>query len=376
MVGLQTGLPISFWLPDVFFINHAWLSAILRRHLTIKAASASDKAAWDNYVLSHSKGIAYQLFAWKESVEKAYKLQTCYLVARDNHRIKGVLPLIFFKSPFSITKLISLPYCDAGGPLADDSTIEKALFEKSLELAKSVRVSIRSTRPFAKIPSQTTLNQQKARMILNLPDGSNQLLTGLKAKVRSQVKKAHKNGLTSTLGSLDLLPDFYAVFCENMRDLGSPVHSKKWIHAILKNYGNRAHVGVVYTSNGEPAAAGIILCHPRVISIPWASSLRRFNKLNPNMMLYWTFLKFAADNGYQSFDFGRSTPGEGTFRFKKQWGACPEYLHWADFKQNDQLSSSGPSISKNRKLAESFIMQLPVCAATALGTAIRKYISL
>lgn len=345
-------------------------------HLTITAATVSDKAAWDNYVLSHSNGIAYQLFAWKESVEKAYKFEACYLMARENCRIKGVLPLIIFKLPFSKKKLVSLPYCDAGGPLADNTLIESALFQKSLEIAQSAQVSIRSIRPFADVPSATTINQQKARMLLNLPDGSDLLLAGLKAKVRSQVKKAYKNGLTSTLGSLDLLPDFYSVFSENMRDLGSPVHSRKWIHAILKYYGNRAHAAVVYTPSGEPAAAGIILCHPRVVSIPWASSLRRFNQINPNMMLYWTFLKFAADNGYPAFDFGRSTPDEGTFRFKKQWGACPEYLHWADFKQDRQLSFSGAAVSGNRRHAEFFIRHMPIPAATALGTAARKYIPL
>ncbi|WP_321495899.1 GNAT family N-acetyltransferase [uncultured Desulfobacter sp.] len=260
--------------------------------------------------------------------------------------------------------------------MADDTLIEEALFEKSLEIAKSAKVSIKSTRPFANLPSETTITQQKARMLLDLPEDSDLLLAGLKAKVRSQIKKAYKNGLTSTLGSLDLLPDFYSVFRENMRDLGSPVHSRSWIHAILKHYGNRAHAAVVYTPCGEPAAAGIILCHPRAVSIPWASSLRRFNNLNPNMMLYWTFLKFAADNGYPVFDFGRSTPGEGTFRFKRQWGANPQYLHWADFKQNRQLSYSRSSVSAKRKLAESIITHLPVSVTTALGTAARKYIPL
>nr|WP_319491260.1 GNAT family N-acetyltransferase [uncultured Desulfobacter sp.] len=348
----------------------------MRPHLTIRVATVSDKSAWDNYVLKHQNGIAYQLFAWKEAVEKAYHFEACYLMARENCKIKGVLPLVIFKLPFSKKKLISLPYCDAGGPLADDTLVERALFKKSLEIAQSAKVSIRSSKPFADLPSGNTINQQKARLLLNLPDGSDRFLEGLKAKVRSQVKKAYKNGLTSTLGSLNLLPDFYSVFSENMRDLGSPVHSKQWIHAILRYYGNRAHVALVYTPNGEPAAAGIILCHPKVVSIPWASSLRRFNKLNPNMMLYWTFLKFAADNGYPTFDFGRSTPGEGTFRFKKQWGARPEYLHWAEFKQDRQLSISGSSVSKSREFAESFIRHLPIPAATTLGLIGRKYISL
>jgi len=348
----------------------------LNSQLKIKTAKASDKEAWDNYVLSHPHGIAYQLFAWQEAVARAYKFQSCYLIAEYNNKIKGVLPLIIFQIPFIKKRLLSLPYCDAGGPLADDPSIEKMLLNEALKMAQPGIVTLRSTKPFAGLSPETTINKQKARMILRLPNGSDQFLSGLKAKVRSQVKKAFKNGLTSTIGSLNLLNDFYSVFSENMRDLGSPVHSRKWIQGVLTCYGNRAHAAVVYTPSGEPAAAGVILCHPNAVSIPWASSLRRFNMLNPNMLLYWTFLKFAADNNYPAFDFGRSTPGEGTFRFKKQWGACPEYLHWADFEKECRPSFSEHSVPVNRNLAESFIRHLPVSAATALGMAGRKYISL
>lgn len=348
----------------------------MKPQLKIKTAKASDKDTWDNYVLCHPHGIAYQLFAWQEAVARAYKFQSRYLIAENNNKIKGVLPLINFQIPFTKKRLLSLPYCDAGGPLADDPSIEKRLLKHALKMAQPGMVTLRSTKPFAGLSPETTINNQKARMILDLPNGSDQFLSGLKAKVRSQVKKAFKNGLTSTMGSLNLLNDFYSVFSENMRDLGSPVHSRKWIQAVLKCYGNRAHTAIVYTPSGEPAAAGVILCHPNAVSIPWASSLRRFNMLNPNMLLYWTFLKFAADNNYPAFDFGRSTPGEGTFRFKKQWGAYPKYLHWADFEKECRPSFSDHSVSANRNLAQSFIRHLPIPAATALGKASRKYISL
>ena len=39
------------------------------------------------------------------------------------------------------------------------------------------------------------------------------------------------------------------------------------------------------------------------------------------MLIYWNILKYACENGYRIFDFGRCTPEENTFRFKKQWGA-------------------------------------------------------
>ncbi len=352
--------------------------------MIVKPASNLNKEAWDNYVLSHPHGIAYQLFAWQEAVKKAYRFQPLYLMAQSKNQVKGVLPLIYFNIPFK-RELISLPYCDAGGPLADDPATETILLRQALKIAPSAKVVIRSTRSFANLSPDKTLCKQKVRMILSLPKSSDKLLNSFKAKLRSQINKAYKNGLTSIIGSTNLLNDFYSVFSENMRDLGSPVHSREWISSILKAYANRAHVSVVYMPNGRPAAAGIILCHPKVVSIPWASSLRRFNTSNPNMMLYWSFLKFAADNGYPEFDFGRSTPAEGTFHFKKQWGAEPEGLHWADFSPTGFLMGSlnRPATEplsldhgRIRPLVESVIQRMPLSFSKAFGNMTRKYITL
>ena len=65
-----------------------------------------------------------------------------------------------------------------------------------------------------------------------------------------------------------------------------------------------------------------------MIEIPWASSIRDFNPLCPNHLLYWHAMETAVAEGVDVFDFGRSTPGEGTFKFKEQWGAEPVPLHW------------------------------------------------
>jgi hypothetical protein len=44
--------------------------------------------------------------------------------------------------------------------------------------------------------------------------------------------------------------------------------------------------------------------------------------------LYWRIIQFAIEQGLATLDFGRSTPNEGTFRFKRQWGAEPHPLYW------------------------------------------------
>ncbi len=353
----------------------------------ITLAEPSDKDRWNAYVLNHPKGIAYQLFAWKEAVESAYGFKGLYLIAGNGNKISGILPLIRVNLPFTSGSLVSLPYCDAGGPLADSPEIENNLLSEALKLAHAMgiqSVSIRSAGEVAGLEPEITINKNKVRMLLSLPNDSEKLLSSFKAKLRSQVKKPFKDGLSVQHGGLELLNEFYPLFTENMRDLGSPVHSRSWIKQILCRFKNRAVLFIVRMPDQTPAAGGILLCHPRMISVPWASSLRRFNSWNPNMMLYWAFLKFASDNQYPLFDFGRSTPGEGTFGFKKQWGATPSPLHWAEFETTSDKNQKLMPFKKNdiiggsqkRKLAESVIMKMPTPVFKSFGNLTRKYITL
>jgi FemAB-related protein (PEP-CTERM system-associated) len=349
--------------------------------MAVRLANETDKKAWDDFVLRHRNGLAYQLYAWKEATEHAYGFQTVYSMAIEDGKVCGVLPTVDFRVPLMGRSLISLPYCDAGGILAVNENVAEELLVDARARAKAMNacLKIRST---GEIKSCAVNQTDKVSMVLALPHRSNDLLASLKAKVRSQCQKPLRDGLTVKNGHIELLDDFYGVFTENMRDLGSPVHARHWFEEVLSAYKDRSRVIVVDTPEGEPAAAGLILLHPRRVSIPWASSLRRYNRLNPNMLLYWSCLAFAADNGYPQFDFGRSTPGEGTYRFKEQWGAKPLPLYWyepltAKIEKTDlkRPTADGRPSSK-RQLAASIWQRLPQSSTDWLGPKVRKYISL
>ena len=329
---------------------------------------------------NHPEGLAYQLFAWQQAVNNAYGFEYLSLLGEDDGRICGVLPLVHFRLPLRGNSLISLPYCDAGGVLADSPGVARQLLQ--FAEAESVRDgNVLELRSSKELPVAHASSTDKVRILLELPGSADELLAGLKSKLRSQVKKPLRDGLTAKLGGAELVEQFYTIFARNMRDLGSPVHSLCWIESVVSAYGENCRVGVVYTPDGVPAAAGIILLHRQTVSIPWASALREFNRLNPNMLLYWTFLSFAADNGYRIFDFGRSTPGEGTYRFKQQWGAQPKPLYWYRLPDNGKQENSAVAEERKSKLNTRDLLsglwqKLPVPVATTLGSQVRKYISL
>ena len=345
--------------------------------MEVRLAQESDQSAWDEYVHHHPKGSAYHLMAWKRAINKAYGFDACYLLAEDQGRVTGVLPLILFPASFFKKQYISLPFCDVGGVLADNASVADALAGQAVALARRdsiERIEIRAEyNPEKNGGLVGTL--QKVRMVLDLPGDSEALLAGLKAKLRSQVKKPMRDGLSSRMGGLELLDDFYAVFVHNMRDLGSPVHSRRWIEAVVQCYGQQARITMVYTHEGQPAAAGVMLLHPAVVSNPWASSLRSCKHLNPNMLLYWTMLSFAADNGFPCFDFGRSTPGGGTHKFKQQWGAREVPLQWTELLSS-QILPTGTSPSPLREIAEKVWRRLPLNLTASFGPYVRRHIPL
>jgi len=348
--------------------------------IKVRIVTAQDRHAWHDYVDRCPDATPYCSMAWKDAVEQAYGHRPCYLLAEEGGVITGILPLFIFNIPFSGSSLVSLPFCDIGDILADNEKTRKALLRETIILAEKHKVKkiiIRSCQEHLIendiFDCHCNVETGKVRMLLQLPGSTKELWDGFKSKLRSQVRKAEKNGLIFRWGGLEDLSDFYDVFSRNMHALGSPVHSKTWIERVLVNYDKNARMGLVFKDE-QPIGCGIILCTESMVSIPWASTLRDYNRLSPNMMLYWNFLQYAADNGKKVFDFGRSTLNEGTYRFKKQWGAKPEQLFW--YCLNSVHSQKKSSSNNNRAHLEQLWQKMPLSLANVIGPKVRKYISL
>ncbi|MGC4081715.1 MAG: GNAT family N-acetyltransferase [Vicinamibacterales bacterium] len=118
---------------------------------------------------------------------------------------------------------------------------------------------------------------------------------------------------------------------------------------------------------GKPVAAGLTFRTGGTVEVPWASSIRDYNNLCPNHLLYWSIIEAALERGCVTLDFGRSTPGEGTFKFKEQWGAQPVPLHW-EYKllHGSPVPNVSPTNPKYRLMIETW-KRLPLPVANLLG---------
>lgn len=349
--------------------------------IEIAYATPADQEEWDSFIHLHSHASPYHFFAWGAAIAQAYGHKSYFLMAKQEGRLVGVLPLIHLKLTLLVNELIALPFCDVGNCLSVDGNVEKKLLEETQRLSKQLKIQNIQLRGQllngSNYSSFTQLETNKVRMLLCLPESSDTLFKTFKPKLRSQIRKAEKNRIYFRWAGQDGVDSFYSIFCNNMRELGSPVHSRKLFSAVMEHYGERARIGLT-EYEGKCISAGLILSTEQQTSIPWASSLRDFNHLAPNMLLYWNFLKFAADNGRKLLDFGRSTENEGTFRFKKQWGAEPFPLAWYSSSPVTLVQSVSKAHDKisARERAASLWKKLPISIANILGPQLRKYINL
>lgn len=355
--------------------------------ITIRFYKDSDKENWNSYILAHREGTYCHLAGWKEVIEKAYGHKTYYLVAIKEDQdsiISGVLPLVHLKHFLFGNHLVSIPFLDLGGLLADDQETERALLSEAIELGRRLGVDKIELRQTTLLPSgKLTTGEKnflqtrshKVRMLLSLPKSPEILMNSFKSKLRSQINKPLKEGLRSRVGGLELLEDFYSVFLVNMRDLGSPVHSKKLLELVLQNFSENSKLIVIYKAN-QPLAGSLVFGFRTILENPWASAIKEFSRLSPNMLLYWTMLQYACERGFTAFDFGRSSIDQGTYKFKEQWGAEPTPLHWHLFVlKGYPVAEEGSEKTKFGKAIE-YWKRLPVFTTRLIGPYIRKHIGL
>ena len=348
----------------------------------MRIADPGDLKLWDNYVRNRFDATPYHLSAWNTSINAAYGHQTFNLIAESDKYICGVLPLCIIKPPLLTGTLCSLPYCDLAGILADNKETRTRLLNKALGVSRDLGIHYltireRSSNEYDVISNTENMKNHKVSMMLDLPETSDILLKTFKSKLRSQIKKAEKNGLTFRYGREDCyLKGFYNVFSQNMKNLGSPTHSYSWFEEIRRHYSNDIIIGIVNIGD-KVVAGGILLTLNNITVVPWASTLASYNRLSPNMLLYWNFLKYACDRGCKQFDFGRSSYGEGTYKFKQQWGAKPIPLSWKKYDSTGSvLTNEITSYFSLRPIAESIWRRLPLVLANSIGPLARKYISL
>lgn len=330
-----------------------------------------DAAEWDAFGRTQHGFTHFHLYGWRTVIERVFGHECIYLAAReDDGHLVGVLPLVRVRSAVFGHYLVSMPFVNYGGPLGAPGAIA-LLVEHAAELARAAQVKLLELRSRVPLPIVCDVSHRKITVLLDLPRDAAALFARFGAKLRAQVRRAAREEVSVRFGS-DRLDAFFEVFSRHMRDLGTPTQPRALFAAISDVFGGDVWFGVA-TRRDEPIAAGCGVCWGGELEMTWASSLRAYNPIAPNMLLYWSFMERAVAQRLTTFNFGRCTPGGGTHRFKQQWGGRDEPLWW--YHPASSRAEATPSPHDARYAwGQRVWRHLPTRIATALGPRIVRYI--
>ena len=295
--------------------------------MQVYLATENDSATWDSFVVSHDKCVNYHRWAWKRVIEQAFGWKAFYLMAKDEGKIAGVLPLVWLNSKVFGNLLCSLPFFSEAGLVADAPAAGESLLKESIRIAQEGNAEYIELRHREEAPVPWPAKTNKVTLECDVFPDAEENMRRFSTKMRTNVRRSLKLGLEAEFGQRELLDDFYAVFCLKMRELGTPVYSRKFFAAILEHFPQESFVCRV-RHGGQIVAAGFLTGYRGTMEANWSAASPEAMNLRPNMFLFWQMLCFAGQRGYRIFDFGRSSVDSGTYVFKQQWNTRVVPLHW------------------------------------------------
>lgn len=326
----------------------------------------TDSPAWDAYVQRSPSASAYHPWVWRTIIEQTYGHPTHYLAARSGEGIQGVLPLVEMKSIFFGHFLVSLPFVNYGGLLADTNDARDLLLTRAAELARNLGVQHAELRQGAALETGWQATSAKVAMIMRLPQKESELWDALSSRLRNKVRNARKHGLECRWSGSEELPGFYSVFAANMRNLGTPVYPRSWFENVCRGLGDSCRILTLWKGR-DPVAATIFTSFRDSAELPWIASIPESRGEYSTILLYWTAMEWAIQHGFRSLDLGRCSPGSGTHRFKQQWKPEEVPLHWYYWlAPGVPLPHLRPDNPKYR-LAIRMWQRLPLFVANRLG---------
>jgi FemAB-related protein (PEP-CTERM system-associated) len=332
---------------------------------------AGDRDRWNEFVRTHPDGTFFHLAEWEAVLTSGLGHRSRYLWARDQDRVVGVLPLMEVRSKLFGHALISTPFCVYGGILAADADAYAALAQAACDLARRLRVDYLEMRNRTPRHPGWPAKDLYATFRRPIDADAEKNMTAIPRKQRAMVRKGIQRELGVEIDSgIDRL---YALYSESVRNLGTPVFSRRYLALLSQAFAGQCEVLTV-THEGR-AVAGVLSFYFRDEVLPYyGGSTAAARALAANDFMYWQVMERARERGMRTFDFGRSKRGTGSYDFKAHWGFEPEPLNYEYFLvKSREMPNLSPTNGRYARMIDLW-RRLPVPLTQLIGPPIARYL--
>ena len=173
--------------------------------------------------------------------------------------------------------------------------------------------------------------------------------------VKRKISKLNKNNLQLVIGeSEESLRIFYHLYCRSRKRLGLPAQPYIFFKSLWEHFHQQKYMRVMLAQkDGIPIGGMIVFMYKNRCSVEYLGSEISYRNVNPDHFLWWEAIRMAHKEGFEVFDFGRTSIfNTSLMDFKGRWGTAirdlPQY-HYpvkSDDKASHKKDSSGVKIVK------------------------------
>ena len=146
------------------------------------------------------------------------------------------------------------------------------------------------------------------------------------------IRKAERAGITVEQGrSPSDMKAFYRLHLMTRHRQGIAIQPRRFFRLLARQLGE-SDLGFVLTAhiNQAPVAAAVFLAWNGTLIYKYGASDPAYWGHRPNNLLFWTAIRWGCENGYHTFDMGRSDlPNRSLREFKDGWGTTEETLRYS-----------------------------------------------
>jgi FemAB-related protein (PEP-CTERM system-associated) len=339
--------------------------------LRVRRYLPSDQARWDAFVTNCAQATFFHRAGWSRVITEGLGQRCLYLLAERNGEIEGVLPLAEVRSRLFGHALISTPACVYGGVAAVSEEAGQALTLEAMSLAKRLSVDVLEMRNRDAVCSGWPTRNLYVTFRRSISDSDSENFKSIPRKQRAMVRKAIDAGLVARV--TDDLERFYRIYSESVRNLGTPVYSRKFFATLIDAFHGDTELSVVSASGRDIAAVLSFYFRDEVLPYYGGSRLAA-RPVKGNDFMYWDRMRRAAARGVRVFDYGRSKVGTGPYHFKKNWGFVPRTLHYEYFLVKSlSIPENNPTNPRYRLLIAAW-KWLPLVIANRVGPMLARHL--
>jgi FemAB-related protein (PEP-CTERM system-associated) len=334
-----------------------------------------DRESWDSFVRFHPHGSTFHLMAWQRLIHSTFGHEPRHIVATNSTgQIVGVLPLFLVRSLIFGRMLVSTPHATYGGILANSDAVEQTIFQRAHEMAKELNVEFLELRNFRNaLPDDCLLRKDLyvtfRQELQRDPEAS---FLNIPRKKRYRIREGFKHGLEFRVDEIENR-EFFDLYSRNVRLLGTPVFPRSLFEEGRRQFGPDCKIFSVHWKGMLLSAVWTLFYKDEFMSF-FAASLKEYGHLSVNNFMYWMLIKYGCENGYKTFDFGRSKKGTGACEFKEHWGMTRSGLQYQYALVRRKSMPDTSPLNPKFSLGIQAWQRLPLSVTRTLGPIISKHL--